>query len=117
MPHLAPSKEIVAAVEALKNGDLVALPTETVYGLGADAVNEDAVNIGEGTFIERLGHLVPTMENAAELRPALDVALGSWPPPGFEEIQREINGEPGRSTTHIRSAVYRLLKLNEVNSP
>ena len=43
MPLLAPSKAIVAAVEALKNGDLVALPTETVYGLGADAANEKAV--------------------------------------------------------------------------
>ena len=84
---------------------------------GSTAVNEDTCNIGEGTFIERLGHIVPTMENAVDLRTALDGALGSWPPPGFEEIQREINGEPGRSTTHIRNAVYRLLKLKEVNSP
>mgnify|MGYP000304388547 CR=1 FL=1 len=30
--------------EILKNGGLVAFPTETVYGLGADALNEDAVN-------------------------------------------------------------------------
>ena len=28
----------------LKEGGLVAFPTETVYGLGADALNEDAVN-------------------------------------------------------------------------
>lgn len=27
----------------LKEGGLVAFPTETVYGLGADALNEDAV--------------------------------------------------------------------------
>ncbi len=43
MPKVAPSKEIAEAVELLKNGDLVALPTETVYGLGADAANETAV--------------------------------------------------------------------------
>ena len=43
MPHAAPPREIIKAVEALRNGDLVALPTETVYGLGADAANEAAV--------------------------------------------------------------------------
>jgi L-threonylcarbamoyladenylate synthase len=31
------------AAAALINGDLVALPTETVYGLGADATNKDAI--------------------------------------------------------------------------
>ena len=31
------------AAQALKDGSLVAFPTETVYGLGADATNELAV--------------------------------------------------------------------------
>jgi L-threonylcarbamoyladenylate synthase len=31
------------AADALIKGDLVAFPTETVYGLGADATNEDAI--------------------------------------------------------------------------
>ena len=35
--------QIDAAVEILKAGELVAFPTETVYGLGADATNEAAV--------------------------------------------------------------------------
>ena len=35
---------IKRAVRALMNGDLVGLPTETVYGLAADAENEIAVN-------------------------------------------------------------------------
>lgn len=34
---------IKAAAKALKNGNLVAFPTETVYGLGADALNADGV--------------------------------------------------------------------------
>jgi len=34
---------IARAVAALRAGDLVAFPTETVYGLGADAMREDAV--------------------------------------------------------------------------
>lgn len=36
-------KEITRAAKALINGDLVAFPTETVYGLGADATSADAV--------------------------------------------------------------------------
>ena len=36
--------EIRKAAKALKDGHLVAFPTETVYGLGADANNEKAVS-------------------------------------------------------------------------
>ena len=36
------NKIVDLAVELLKDGQLVALPTETVYGLGADALNADA---------------------------------------------------------------------------
>ena len=43
MLHAVPSAEIIHAVELLRNGGLVALPTETVYGLGADAASETAV--------------------------------------------------------------------------
>ena len=35
--------EIDQAAQAIKDGQLVAFPTETVYGLGADATNEAAV--------------------------------------------------------------------------
>ena len=38
-----PQDEIDQAVEALRAGEVVAFPTETVYGLGADAQNPDAV--------------------------------------------------------------------------
>src|SRR5204862_6826011 len=35
--------EVLQAAELLRRGGLVAFPTETVYGLGADATNADAV--------------------------------------------------------------------------
>ena len=39
-----PTKEnIEAAAKIIRDGGLLAIPTETVYGLGADALNEDAV--------------------------------------------------------------------------
>ena len=34
---------IKEAAEALKNGDIAAIPTETVYGLAANALSETAV--------------------------------------------------------------------------
>jgi L-threonylcarbamoyladenylate synthase len=37
-------EQVKKAAQALKEGHLVAFPTETVYGLGADATNENAVN-------------------------------------------------------------------------
>lgn len=36
-------REIQEAAEIIRSGGLVAIPTETVYGLGADALNPDAV--------------------------------------------------------------------------
>lgn len=35
--------DIEAAADLIKNGEVVGIPTETVYGLGADASNEEAV--------------------------------------------------------------------------
>lgn len=43
MTHLVPKTDITRAAAQLKAGELVAFPTETVYGLGADASNADAV--------------------------------------------------------------------------
>ncbi len=36
--------EIIEAAEEIKNGNLVLFPTETVYGIGANATDENAVN-------------------------------------------------------------------------
>lgn len=44
MAVIAPTRaNIIAAAAALRGGELVAFPTETVYGLGADATNGRAV--------------------------------------------------------------------------
>ena len=37
------SRAVAAAAAAVKNGKLVVLPTDTVYGLGADAFDSAAV--------------------------------------------------------------------------
>ncbi len=43
MTSQSATKDIAAAVETLRAGGLVAYPTDTLYGLGADALNEAAV--------------------------------------------------------------------------
>ena len=44
LPVLPPTPDaLAAAAAALRNGKLVAFPTETVYGLGGDAANDRAV--------------------------------------------------------------------------
>ena len=35
--------DIQKTIEYLKSGELVAIPTETVYGLAADAKNDEAI--------------------------------------------------------------------------
>lgn len=36
------NENLFIAAEKIKNGELVAFPTETVYGLGANALNKEA---------------------------------------------------------------------------
>ena len=39
----ADSEDLKAIAEALRNGGVIAFPTETVYGLGANALSDEAV--------------------------------------------------------------------------
>jgi len=72
-----------AAARALRAGDLVAFPTETVYGLGADATNDDAVaaifaaknrpdfnplivHVPDAAHARALARFTPLAENLAE---------------------------------------------------
>jgi len=79
---------VLAAVEALQAGELVVLPTDTVYGLAADAFNPLAV----GRLLEAKGRgrdmptpvLVPsarTLDGIADTVPqaARDLADAFWP--------------------------------------
>ena len=82
--------EIKLAANALKNGHLVSFPTETVYGLGADATNEKAVNkiyVAKGRPRNHpvIVHISSTdrLENWASEIPEYAMRLGSafWPGP------------------------------------
>lgn len=62
--------DFARAADAISNGELIVYPTETVYGLGADALDADAV---EGVFAAKdrdrskpVSMAVPDIETAAE---------------------------------------------------
>lgn len=86
---MVPHNDIEAAAQALRAGQLVAFPTETVYGLGADATNGEAVARvyaakGRPSFNPLIAH-VPDAESAFALgefpEDAKALARAFWPGP------------------------------------
>jgi L-threonylcarbamoyladenylate synthase len=81
--------EIEAAVQALRRGELVILPTETVYGLGADAADGQAVARifeakGRPRFNPLISHVADTLAASALIRMdgrANALAEAFWPGP------------------------------------
>lgn len=68
-PNIIVLKE---AAEIIRNGGLVAFPTETVYGLGADGFNEDAVEkifIAKGRPMDN-----PLILHVSSLKDVMDIA-------------------------------------------
>jgi L-threonylcarbamoyladenylate synthase len=88
-PHIraATPDAIAEAAELLRNGRLVAFPTETVYGLGADATNAGAVaGIYAAKTRPRFNPLIVHVAGIAEAEalvrfsaPALRLARAFWP--------------------------------------
>ncbi|MGC1321837.1 MAG: L-threonylcarbamoyladenylate synthase [Candidatus Udaeobacter sp.] len=71
------STDRVAVVELLRKGDLVALPTETVYGLAADALNSIAVaKIFEAKERPRFDPLIVHLPNREWLEKIVHVPAG-----------------------------------------
>ncbi len=88
--EIIPANEIQAALKILKNGGIVAFPTDTVYGLGALAFNNNAIEsiykaknrpiekaipilIGDLSDFEKVADDIPNM--------ALRFASRFWPGP------------------------------------
>lgn len=89
--QIQPAGEVAAAAatRVLQNGGLVAFPTETVYGLGADAVNAEAIARlyqakGRPAFnplIVHVGDLAAAKRTARFNATALALADAFWPGP------------------------------------
>jgi L-threonylcarbamoyladenylate synthase len=89
-PDGSPSAALTEAATLLRSGELVAFPTETVYGLGADATNAEAVraifSAKERPYSDPLIVHIPDAEQlplvAAEIPDvAWQLATRFWPGP------------------------------------
>jgi L-threonylcarbamoyladenylate synthase len=88
MPAPAKATEIEALATRLRAGGLVAFPTETVYGLGADATSSDAVlgiyeTKGRPRFNPLIVHVADLgmAERLVELSPLARRLAAFWPGP------------------------------------
>lgn len=99
---------VAAAAAALARGDLVGLPTETVYGLAADARSDKAVAAifaakGRPQFNPLIVH-VPSLDAAERFAlvppPARRLAEAFWPGPLTLVLPRR----PGSGISHLATA-------------
>jgi L-threonylcarbamoyladenylate synthase len=99
--------EIARLADVLRAGDVVAFPTETVYGLGADATNPDAVlkiyeTKGRPRFTPLIVH-VADMEMArrlVEFTPLAERLSALWPGPLTLVLKRR----PGSGLSDVVTA-------------
>jgi L-threonylcarbamoyladenylate synthase len=110
------SEEVARAAHMLRTGGLVAFPTETVYGLGADASNANAVrrlyavkgrpsdhpvivHVGDAAQLDAIGRDVPAI--------ARELASAFWPGPLTLVVHRRVDAvvdevTGGRATVAVR---------------
>ncbi len=114
-PPLPIPADIAAAAAALRRGELVGMPTETVYGLAADACNGDAVRRifaakgrpADHPLIVHLANAEPLDEWACEVPPAARRLIAAfWPGPLTLVLRKSAAVDPvvtgGQDTVGLR---------------
>lgn len=113
---LLPPQDLTQVVDFLKKGQLVAIPTETVYGLAADVMQEEAVAqifsvkgrpadnplIAHISSMEQLGRLVHNPSGQALL-----LASRFWPGPLTLLFERR-NDVPSIVSAHLATIAVRM---------
>lgn len=119
--HVPITTDTSEAVQRLRNGGLVVIPTETVYGLGADATRRDALERIYAVKGRPVGH--PLILHVADVETANDwadlahpaaqaLALACWPGPLTMLVPRRTRVDDiitgGRDTVGIRVPAHPL---------
>ena len=109
------SKTIQSAADQIKSGGVVAFPTETVYGLGADALNASAV--AQIFEIKNRPHFDPLIVHIADLNDlekfaevselALKLARQFWPGPLTLVLKKKKN-IPDLVTSGLQTVAVRM---------
>ena len=119
--HQVSTESLTKAAEILRNGGLVAFPTETVYGLGADAFNPNALTRvfevkGRPRFDPLIIHIasLETLESVAALsllseekrKKLYQLAENFWPGP-LSIVLPKNDRIPGIATAGLSTAAIR----------
>lgn len=131
MAKLLSEQDILQAADHIRTGQLVAMPTETVYGLAGDATNDDAVALiyqtkGRPTFNPLIVHVSDTDMAAhyVDLSPLAEkLAVAFWPGPLTMVLPRKKDSSlslllsAGLDTLAVRSPAHpiaqKLLKQSD----
>ena len=109
-------KDIKEAAEIIARGGLVAFPTETVYGLGADAMNPDAVakvyeakgRPSDNPMIVHIGRASDIGQLTPRLSPDIVALIENfWPGPLTLVVKRK-PGVPDRTTGGLDTVGVRM---------
>lgn len=106
------ARGLADAVAAWRDGEIVAFPTETIYGLGADATNPTAVaRIYEAKGRPTFNPLIIHAHDAAALAPhavftplAEELAVKFWPGPLTMVLNRNTDSDTKRPVADIATA-------------
>lgn len=106
---------VATAADALRRGDLVVLPTETVYGLGADARNAEAVSRvfhakqrpADNPLIVHVPDVAAVGE-VVRLTPLARELAASWWPGPLTLVLDAHPGLPAVTTAGLRTAAVRV---------
>ncbi|KRL14272.1 MAG: L-threonylcarbamoyladenylate synthase [Schleiferilactobacillus perolens] len=109
-------EEVDQAAQFIKAGKLVAFPTETVYGLGADATNEEAVKQvyaakgrpSDNPLIVTVSGPDQVAQYAAGITPKVQALFDNfWPGPLTIILPIKPNALPSAVTGGLRTAAFR----------
>jgi L-threonylcarbamoyladenylate synthase len=112
--------DIAAAAALLRDGKLCAFPTETVYGLGADATNADAVlsiyeTKGRPRFNPLIVHVadLAMAKTLAEFPPLAERLAQFWPGP----LTLVLPAKPGNGLADVATAGLDSVAIRVPNHP
>lgn len=109
-------QDIAEAAQIIKNGGLVAFPTETVYGLGADALNADAVSKvyeakgrpSDNPMIVHIARASDIGQLTPRLSPDIVTLIENFWPGPLTLIVKKKPGVPDRTTGGLDTVAVRM---------
>ncbi len=111
-----PHEELAEAAHVLRSGGLVAFPTETVYGLGANALDPEAVNKifrakgrpADNPLIVHIAEISQVEDLSDDITvPARRVMEAFWPGPLTVVLPKK-PGVPGEVTAGLQTVAVRM---------